>query len=204
MPVPTTPWANPGSYTVRLTVNGKSYTQPIVVKNDPRVKTPTLVMQQVYNLSRAAYDGAVAARRAAAEARSLRDQIARLQPQAKGAAADALAAFDKQLDTLAGAPAAAGGRGGRGGGGRAAGAGGPGGAPAPPPAETLSSASAAQAGVMNLLQGADVRPTTVQLNAIAAARAQGTRVMARWSSMRTTELTALNAKLTAAGLPAIK
>ena len=42
VPVPSTPWANPGSYTVRLTVNGKSYTQPIVVKQDPRVKTPAL------------------------------------------------------------------------------------------------------------------------------------------------------------------
>ena len=48
---------------------------------------------------------------------------------------------------------------------------------------------------MNLLQGADVRPTTVQLNAIAAARAQAGRVMARWNTITTLELAALNAKL---------
>jgi hypothetical protein len=53
---------------------------------------------------------------------------------------------------------------------------------------------------MNLLQGADVRPTTVQLNAIAAARAQAGRVMARWTALTTVELDALNAKLSAAGL----
>ena len=56
---------------------------------------------------------------------------------------------------------------------------------------------------MNLLQGADVRPTTVQLNAIAKARAEGTRVMARWTAMSTTELAALNRTLTAAGLAVI-
>ena len=29
---PTTPWVNPGRFTVKLTVNGKTYSQPIVVK----------------------------------------------------------------------------------------------------------------------------------------------------------------------------
>ena len=57
---------------------------------------------------------------------------------------------------------------------------------------------------MNLLQGADVRPTTVQLNAIAKALAEGARVMARWTALRTTELAALNTTLAAAGVAAIR
>lgn len=195
--LPTTPWANPGTYTVRLTVNGKSYEQPIVVKADPRVKTPALYMQQVYTLSRAAYDEAVKTRAAADEARATRAQIAKVLPQATGSAAAALTAYDKKLDSLAGAaPATGGGRGGGGGGGR-------GGAPAGPTAETLTSASTSLAGVMNLLQGADVRPTTVQLNAITKARAEGARVMARWTALNTTDLAALNRTLTAASLPTI-
>jgi len=193
---PTTPWANPGTHTVRLTVNGKSYTQPIVVKADPRVKTPATAMQQIYTLSRAAYDEAVKTRDAATQARALRDQIATVLPQATGATSAALSAYDTRLETLAGA-AAVGGRGGRGGGG---GRGGAGDAPA---VETLSGASTALGGVMNLLHGADVRPTTVQLNAIAAARAHGAQVMARWTALSTTELAALNRTLTAAGLAAI-
>jgi len=32
------PTVLPGNYTVRLTVAGQSYTQPLVVKPDPRVK----------------------------------------------------------------------------------------------------------------------------------------------------------------------
>src|SRR6185369_1675984 len=32
------PWVAPGTYSVRLTANGQSQTQPIVIKMDPRVK----------------------------------------------------------------------------------------------------------------------------------------------------------------------
>jgi hypothetical protein len=204
VPVPSTPWANPGAYTVRLTANGKSYTQPITVKQDPRVKTPAPVMQQVYTLSRAAYDGAVSARKAAESARALRAQIAELQPRASGEVASALSAYDRKLEAIAGAQPAAGGRG-RGGAGRAGGGGRAGGARGGgAPVETLATASASLAGVMNVLQAADVQPTAVQLAQISEARGQGTRVMGRWATLSTTELAALNARLTAAGLPALK
>ncbi len=197
--MPTTPWVNPGPYTVKLTVNGKTHSQPIVVKQDPRVKTPALAMQQVYTLSKAAYYGAVDAQQAAREAQSVRDQIAELRPQATGAAGDSLAAFDKKLEALAPTPpAGGGGRGGRGGAGGGRGAPGAGSSP-----DSLGGASAALAAVMNSLQGADVRPTAVQSAAIARAREAASRVMARWTAVKATDLPALNAKLKAAGLPAI-
>ena len=41
----------PGMYTVRLTVNGKAYTQPLQVKMDPRVKTPLAGLQQQFSLA---------------------------------------------------------------------------------------------------------------------------------------------------------
>ena len=37
---PRGPWVLPGSYTVRLTVSGQAYTQPLKVRMDPRVRTP--------------------------------------------------------------------------------------------------------------------------------------------------------------------
>jgi hypothetical protein len=67
----------------------------------------------------------------------------------------------------------------------------------------LSGASAALAGVMNILQGADVQPTTVQLNAIADARATASKAMARWDTIKSVDLPALNARLKAAGLSTI-
>ena len=57
---------------------------------------------------------------------------------------------------------------------------------------------------MSSLQAADVRPTTVQLNAIASARAAAAPIMAKWNALMSTELTALNTKLTAAGLAPLK
>ncbi|HUR20330.1 MAG TPA: hypothetical protein VMZ90_05935, partial [Vicinamibacterales bacterium] len=107
VPVPSTPWAPPGNYTVTLTANGKSYSQPLTVKQDPRVKTPPLVMQQVYTLSTAAYYEALDAGQAARAAQGLRDQIAALAATGPaGEVAKSLAAFDAQL-TGAGLAAAA-------------------------------------------------------------------------------------------------
>src|SRR4030095_6293597 len=77
-----------------------------------------------------------------------------------------------------------------------------GGAAAAPPG-SLSAASAALAGVMNLLQGADVRPTTVQLNAIASARSTAATTMAKWAAIKAGDVVSTNAILKAAGLAAL-
>jgi photosystem II stability/assembly factor-like uncharacterized protein len=196
VPAPTTPWAPPGQYTVKLTVNGRTLTQPLTVKADPRVKTPALAMQQIYTLSTAAYREAATAYDAAAKARALHDQIAKLSSSASGDAAAALADFDKKVTATLGAAEA--GRGGRGGG-----FGAPVAAASTETAPTLNGAAAELSGVMNLLQAADVTPTTLQLNAIAAARASGRRAMAAWTTIRTVDLPAVNAKLKAAGLAAL-
>src|SRR4030095_7037520 len=74
-----------------------------------------------------------------------------------------------------------------------------GGAAAAPPG-SLSAASAALAGVMNLLQGADVRPTTVQLNAIASARTTAATTMAKWAAIKAGDVVSTNAILKAAGV----
>jgi hypothetical protein len=48
---PTAPWALPGKYTVVLTVNGKSYSQPLVLRMDPRVTTPQKDLEEQFKLS---------------------------------------------------------------------------------------------------------------------------------------------------------
>src|SRR5215203_5464087 len=45
-------WAPPGTYTVKLTADGKSHTRPLRVRMDPRVKTPALGLQQQFRLSK--------------------------------------------------------------------------------------------------------------------------------------------------------
>ncbi len=76
---PEGPWAMPGTYTVRLTVDGVFRTQPLTVRMDPRVRTPLAALRQQHNLSVRLYDAIFEARRLVAEARAkgLNDFIGR-------------------------------------------------------------------------------------------------------------------------------
>ena len=159
------PWAPAGEYTVRLTADGKSSTQPLTLKLDPRVKTPAAGRAQLAALSKEMYDGAIAAHAAQLQARVLSDKL--------GAADGALRA---RVDSLAPAPVARrGGRGGGGGFGRGQAAAGP------PTLEGVSNAMMAAAMAM---QGADVAPTAREIDAVAKARQQYKDVMARWAKMK--------------------
>jgi len=176
------PWAAPGSYTVRLTAGGKSSAQPLTLRLDPRVKTSAVALAQLATLSRQMYDGAIAARAAYNQARSLSAAI----DKAGGTGSEA---FKAQVDSLA--PPAP--RGGGGGGG-----GGFGQAPSAAPPTLLSASNAMMAAAM-AMQGADVAPTAGQVAATERARTQTAEAMARWNVIRTTGLAALNAKRKAAG-----
>jgi hypothetical protein len=76
VPSPTAPWVRPGTYTVKLTVDGRSFTQPVVVRQDPRVRTPAVTMERVYSLTESAYVGALDAQKAAQDAQAVDQQMA--------------------------------------------------------------------------------------------------------------------------------
>jgi hypothetical protein len=56
---------------------------------------------------------------------------------------------------------------------------------------------------MNAMQAADVAPTANTLAAVTGALSAADVVMARWASLKATDLPALNATLKAAGLPVV-
>jgi len=186
-PSVTSIWAAPGQYRVKLTAGGESCTQPLTVKMDPRVKTVPAGLQQQFTLSKQLYDDALAAHKALAQIRALRAQLAKLRDSA---IADAMASFDKKAAAIEGGT---GGRGGRGGGR---------GAIAPGP-ETLSSASGSLGTLIRVLENADVAPATQLIAAVADRRAEVAKVLARWDTLKTADLAALNAELKGAGLTAV-
>jgi photosystem II stability/assembly factor-like uncharacterized protein len=158
------PWVPPGSYTVRLTVDGVTKTQPIVVRLDPRVRIAPEALTQLNTLSTALYRDAVAAHRAFNEARELAAKLG----SRSGAAVDTVKG---DLEALA-----------------------PsgvqrnvrllrrrGGAAATPSLEAVSNALQAAAMAM---QAAEVAPTAAQVAAADAARAQARTVMARWTAVK--------------------
>lgn len=158
------PWVPTGTYTVRLTVDGTTLTQPITVRMDPRVKTSAAGLARLATLSRSLYDEAVATHAAYKAARALSASLTGGNQAALRAGIDSIA------------PAAVAGGGGRGGfGGRGGGA-----APSP----TLDRASAALTAAAMAMQSADVAPTARDVAAGTAARAQAATVMARWNRLK--------------------
>jgi hypothetical protein len=160
------PWAPAGEYTVRLTVGGRPYTQPLTLRLDPRVKTPIADLERAAALSREMYDGAVAANAAYEQARAT---VTRLGAAAAGTPAAALKA---EVEALAPKPRPAGLD--------------PffsGGAPAGPP--TLDGVSRTLMSAAMSMQEAEVAPTARQVSACDAARAQLQEVMRGWNALRT-------------------
>jgi hypothetical protein len=188
----------PGQYTVKLTVDGTSYTQPLTVKADPRVKAPALALAQQSTLSKALYDGAIDAQAALQQLRGLRAAVKQAQERAgQTPAAATLGAFDQKLSSIEGI-AGGGGRGGAGGGGGATGRGGATGG-----ADTLAGIGGSLTSLVPILQGADAAPTTQVLAAVTERRAALATLLSKWKALSTTELGALNAALVKAGQPAI-
>jgi photosystem II stability/assembly factor-like uncharacterized protein len=159
---PYSPWAPAGTYTVRLTVDGKQLTQPLTLRLDPRVKTPAAGLAQLASVTRETYDAAVAAHMAYDDARA-----------AAGRLEGTNSALKAQIDSIA--PAQTGAR-------RRPGFGPPGGGAAPPP--TLESVSNALMAAAMAMQGADVTPTAGQVATAAKARADARGVLQKWAALK--------------------
>ncbi len=193
-PAPNSPWVMPGNYTLKLTVNGQAYTQPLTVKMDPRVHTTMAALNEQFTLSKRVYENVLACSAALEETKALRGQLKQLSQQGgRGATADAgtlnaIHAMDEKVATLEG-----GGRQRFGGGGFA---------PRTGP-DTLNSMKDALTALMHLLQGADVAPTTQAVAAIGERQKQFAAVMERWTELKRRDLANLNDQLKQANLPAV-
>jgi photosystem II stability/assembly factor-like uncharacterized protein len=93
-PNPTSPWVLPGNYTVKLTVDGKTYTQPLTIKMDPRVKTPAMELQKQYMLTDKCYKQLKSALIASEKLQKMEIQIKKLLPAANGLLVDSLKIMD--------------------------------------------------------------------------------------------------------------
>jgi hypothetical protein len=156
------PWVAPGVYTVRLTVNGKSQTQPITIKMDPRVKI-TPEVQQIFTITTRMENNARNAAKAYAEARAL--------------AAKANDALGKQLEEIAPAESAReGGRGGRGGGAGAA--------PESAAKPNLSTIGPQMIAAVMSMQASEMPPTAEQIEMCAQQEAHYTALMSKWTALK--------------------
>ncbi len=99
------PEALPGTYQVRLTVLGKSYTAPIEIKPDPRLKVTQDDLAKQFDLLLKIRDKVTATDDAIIQIRDLRDQIDAVNKRLKGdprekTIADAGKALDKKMTAV--------------------------------------------------------------------------------------------------------
>ncbi|TDW95771.1 WD40/YVTN/BNR-like repeat-containing protein [Dinghuibacter silviterrae] len=177
-PSATSPWVLPGTYQVRLTAGGKTYTQPIHVRMDPRVKTPMAGLQQQFDLSMKAYKARKQCLDAIATIGRLR---AELQPTGTPDFDQAI----KDLSALAGA-ARRGRRMGMGAGGEQG-------------ASNFGQLEGTFASLLTLLEEADMPPTTQAAAGLSTALEQA----AQAEALLQKDISALNAQLKKAGKPPI-
>ena len=154
------PWIMPGNYTVRLTVDGQSHTQPLTVKMDPRVQPPQTALQQQFDASMQAYQEAIAASAALEQVRELDKRIGARKPSAK------LTAYRKQLEELSGPEVTP----------RFARS-----SPQGPP--TLGSVGNSLQTLLRRMQGADRAPTAADIEALHQVSSDYESLMARWQKL---------------------
>ena len=200
-PGPHGPLALPGTYTLKLIVDGQTYTQTLVVHNDPRIGESPPVMSALRaqdKLAMATVQSMKDSYLANSEVAAVRAQLAAL---AKGTlppeVATAASSLDTKLQTFGGAQ-----RGGRGGGG-----GGFGGQ-ARLPGSLLSFAA-----INNLFNsvlgpltqnGIDMAPTKAQIDTWESGCKEFTGTLNGWKTMLDVDLVGFNSLLTKNNLTPLK
>jgi photosystem II stability/assembly factor-like uncharacterized protein len=181
---PLGPTAVPGSYMIRLTVDGKSFSAPLIVKMDPRIKTsPAGLLKKFQVETRLALLLSESAE-AVGLAGSIHEQLEKLEAKENSATDEAREAFEKKLKALQG---------------------GAGGFAAPPSKEaTLSSVNGEAGTLYQQVWGADAEPTSSQMQAIATTERESEDVLKRWNAFKNTDLPAFNRALHEANVPEIK
>ena len=156
-PDPTSPWVMPGNYTVTLTEGGKHYSQPLMVKMDPRVKTGVAGLQKQHDLSLACYEGKMATIKLAEEIKNLHGKLK--EANANANAETALKDLDAELALLeTGVPAKQ--------------------------VIGLNRLIGSFGGVMNVLQEADMPPTSQALEGVAKCQRELKALQAKWLSIK--------------------
>ena len=186
---PTAPLALPGKYTVKLTVNGQSHSQPLELKMDPRVKTSQADLEKMFRAESRVAKNLADLSTAMKHAQELQANLATRKKEmpSSGEAAEALAALDRKTAELMGlqgepefgvfgltVPAT--------------------------DTVTLREASHAARGLLSIVQTADAAPTTDAALAIEKWDSATKNILERWDALWQHDRTRVNSLLQKANL----
>jgi hypothetical protein len=180
---PEGPLAVPGVYTLKLTVDGKSYTQRVTVKNDPRSPTKMADLRAQLDLQLKYYDGAKVSSDAYNQITTMRRSLAEYtHGSAPSEIVTAATALDAKLAALGGTTER--GRGGFTGGG---------GTPPPP---TFVAINGTMGHELTAMDNGDIAPTEPMHKGFIAKCSDLKTAITSWKTINTTDLPAFNAILT--------
>ena len=182
------PWAPPGQYQVKLTVNGQSYLQPLTLKMDPRVKTPQADLVKQFDVAREIGNAQAQVGAASRLANHLHEQLQSLASREgdRKPLADQIRALDRKTMALAGGTSS------------------PSpfeeAAPSAPAVVTLRSLTSALSDVLRAVQSADVAPSGDALVVFHRDQQAMQKVLAQWNDIKSKDVPTLNASLKQANL----
>jgi photosystem II stability/assembly factor-like uncharacterized protein len=182
---PLGPTALPGNYTVRLTVDGKTFTAPLAVKMDPRVKTTLLGLNKKFDAETRLAQITSQTSLALAQAASIHDQTEKVKSQVGAQANSPMDSFEKKMDSITGSG---------------------GGGPSAPQSEesTLSHANEESGTLYQQVWQTDAEPTLSQMKALTAVEHDSAAPLQQWKAFMGEDLTALNHTLHEENEPEVK
>jgi photosystem II stability/assembly factor-like uncharacterized protein len=181
-------WALPGNYTVKLTVEDKSYTQPLLVKMDPRISRSLADLAKQFEMQSGAVEGMNESYETLVQVQSVRAQLKdRTAKAGSSLLAAAIAALDKQAAELEG-------------GAQSAFYGTP---PSGKQQENLSTLNQHFGTILAVADSADAAPTTQATAVYRELQGALESLLSRWTKLRQEDIPSLNTLLKNANLPAI-
>ncbi|MEP7184509.1 MAG: hypothetical protein ABI767_01620 [Rhodanobacter sp.] len=179
-------WALPGQYTVKLTVAGQSYSQPLEIREDPRVKISRAALQAQYDLGRQLESERMKIAGVSAQAEKLRVQLSKVRGKVSGDLARKIDAAVNKIDGVAGVK------------------------PEDDPANSVGLPTTdfvsllylqgAYANLAASVDGADAAPSGGKTATLAKYEKILGSALAKWQSLTTADLPRLNGELKSAGL----
>jgi hypothetical protein len=174
--------AGPGTYTIKLTVDGRSFTQKVTLTNDPRSPATSADVRAQYALLRKINDGVQTAWDGYQQVEAMRGTLkTRVPSDSTSDAAKALKAFRAKVDTVGGNAGGGFGTNRR-----------------PPP--SFYQLHARLVGPLTAQDNADQAPTEAMFAAFTHACRDLQTAATNWSTINTKDVAALNAVLVKGGL----
>lgn len=178
-PEQTSPWAMPGTYMVKLKVNGKEYVQSFKIRMDPRVKTPAKDLQLQHDFSLYAYNSRKECMQALNEIAGIKEQIKKILPAVKADFIPMLKKLEEDLTKLESTAR---------------------GSNEPSFGKFENDFTT----IFNVLQESDMPPTTQAINAASQLKKDYTAFGNKWMEMKRNNISELNKRLQAAGYSPVK